>query len=92
VCSSDLAAVAGAGLLARKALNKSWEKKTGRQAPNHEGLADGDWREVVAWTAVTGAVVGLVRLAAHEGVRRSLEEGVDEASEEVEEAGEAIDV
>lgn len=83
------AAVTGASLVARKALNKTWEKKAGRPAPNKEGFDKGDWREIVLWTAVSGAVVGLARLAAHEGLRRALEES---PAEEVDEAAEAIDV
>lgn len=86
------AALAGAGILTRKALNKGWQKQTGRPAPNFQGMAKGDWREIVLWTAVSGAVVGLARLAAHEGIRRTLDDGIAEAGEDVEEASEAIDV
>ncbi|WP_269540098.1 DUF4235 domain-containing protein [Cerasicoccus fimbriatus] len=83
--------VAGAGILARKTMNAAWEKGSGREAPNKKRLNQGDWKEIIMWTAASGAIAGLARLAALEGIHRVAGEGAIEDAGEVGEAAEEIE-
>jgi len=74
--------VGGTSLLTRKALGKGWEKGTGKPVPAGLHTQRHDWRQVLAWGALSGAVVGIARLAAQEGVRHAIED--DELLEQAE--------
>ena len=67
-----LAALAsvGAALAARNATAAVWRNRTGHEPPTNPADPDTDWNEAVAWTVVTGAIVGVARLVARRGAAR----------------------
>jgi hypothetical protein len=56
-------AAASAGILARKTLQKSWEKVTNEPAPKDKGSEDTDLKEAVTWAVVSGIGAGIARMA-----------------------------
>jgi hypothetical protein len=56
-------AAASAGMLARKTLQKSWEKVTNEPAPKDKGSENTDLREAVTWAVVSGIGAGAARMA-----------------------------
>src|SRR5213080_3856650 len=65
-----LATVVGA-LLARKSLAFAWKTATGKAPPANPEHPEVTWPEAVSWAIVSGAVVGLARLAAQKKVAAS---------------------
>jgi hypothetical protein len=63
---ATLAAV-GAAIAARNATSAVWRKRTGHDPPTNPADPDTSWGEAVAWTLVTGALVGVARLVARRG-------------------------
>jgi hypothetical protein len=63
---ATLAAV-GAAIAARNATSAVWRKRTGHDPPMNPADPDTSWGEAVAWTLVTGALVGVARLVARRG-------------------------
>lgn len=59
------AALAGIG--ARALMNNGWKLVRGDEPPQNPAARSVDWSEAVAWTVVTGVVVGLMRLVAERG-------------------------
>lgn len=57
-----------AGIVGKKASVASWKVATGRKPPANSADPDVNWREAAAWAAVSGAIGGLMRLAATRGV------------------------
>lgn len=57
-----------AGILARKGTEQTWTLVTGDQPPRDQSNANVDIKEAVAWALVSGAVVGLTRLAVRRGL------------------------
>jgi hypothetical protein len=58
-----LAALAGAGALARKGTAASWERLADKPPPDSEQKAlEADLREAVAWALLSGAAAGLARM------------------------------
>ena len=55
-------AAASAGILARKTLQKSWEKVTNEPAPKDKGSENTDLKEAVTWAVVSGIGAGLARM------------------------------
>jgi hypothetical protein len=67
---ATVAALIGA-LVARKSLALGWKIATGKEPPanpEHPAVA---WPEAISWAVVSGAVVGLARLAAQKKVAAS---------------------
>jgi hypothetical protein len=66
-----MAVTAGAGLLAERlvynALASGWRALRGDDPPSEPESADVDWREAIAWVAVSGLAMALVGLAARRG-------------------------
>jgi hypothetical protein len=66
-----LAVSAGAGLLAERlavqALARGWRAVRGDDPPSDPQRADVEWREALAWTALSGLTLALVGLAARRG-------------------------
>lgn len=60
----SLVSVLGAAAVAKKALNSSWKAATGKTPPANPADPDVDVKEAVAWAAVSGALIGLARMAA----------------------------
>ena len=60
----SLVSVLGAAAVAKKALNTSWKAATGKNPPANPADPDVDVMEAVAWAAVSGALIGLARMAA----------------------------
>ena len=60
----SLVSVVGAAAVTKKALNTSWKAATGKTPPANPADPDVDVKEAVAWAVVSGAVVGLARMAA----------------------------
>lgn len=56
-------AAASAGMLARKSLQKSWEKVTNEPAPKDKVSENTDLKEAVTWAVVSGIGAGLARMA-----------------------------
>ena len=56
-------AAASAGILARKTLQKSWEKVIGQPAPKDKQSENTDLKEAVTWAVVSGIGAGLARMA-----------------------------
>ncbi|MEQ3639026.1 MAG: DUF4235 domain-containing protein [Alteromonas sp.] len=56
-------AAASAGMLARKTLQKSWEKVTNEPAPKDKGSENTDLQEAVTWAVVSGIGAGAARMA-----------------------------
>ena len=62
------ALLACVGALARQGTEKSWTAIAGTAPPTEDDNRHVDLKEAVAWALISGAVVGLTRLA----VRRSI--------------------
>jgi hypothetical protein len=60
----SLAVALGGAALARKALNTGWKAATGKQPPSNPADPDVDVWEAVAWAAVSGTLVAIVRMLA----------------------------
>jgi hypothetical protein len=60
----SLVSVVGAAAVTKKALNTSWKAATGKTPPANPADPDVDVKEAVAWAIVSGAAVGLARMAA----------------------------
>jgi hypothetical protein len=65
-----IAALIGA-LIARKSLTLAWKVTTGKEPPANPEHPTVTWPEAVTWAIVSGAVVGLARLAAQKKVAAS---------------------
>lgn len=59
------AALAGIG--ARQLMNSGWKLVRRNEPPENPAARSVDWSEAIAWTVVTGVVVGLMRLVAERG-------------------------
>lgn len=59
-----LGAAIGAGMTARAALKASWTAVTKRDPPLNPASRDTAWKEALIWALLTGATVGVARLAA----------------------------
>ncbi|QEG40942.1 DUF4235 domain-containing protein [Roseimaritima ulvae] len=62
-----LGVATGAGLLARQMLQGGWRMALDREPPKNPSSHEVDWRDALLWGAVSGAVVGLVRIASRRG-------------------------
>jgi hypothetical protein len=60
----SLVAVLGAAAVAKKALNTGWKAATGKKPPANPADPDVEAKEAVAWAVVSGALIGLARMAA----------------------------
>jgi hypothetical protein len=60
----SLVAVLGAAAVAKKALNTGWKAATGKTPPANPADPDVEVKEAVAWAVVSGALIGLARMAA----------------------------
>lgn len=58
-----LAAAIGATLLTRKLLAGGWRQAVDRDPPKNPASPEVSWREALLWGAVSGAVIGVVRIA-----------------------------
>lgn len=56
-----------AAMAVRTALSKGWRTVTDDEPPENPASSDTGWREALAWTALTGAAVGITRLLAERG-------------------------
>lgn len=56
-------AAASAGMLARKSLQKTWEKVTNEPAPKDKVSENTDLKEAVTWAVVSGIGAGFARMA-----------------------------
>lgn len=57
-----------ASALARRGTEKSWTLIAGKNPPTDDSNTDVDLREAVSWALLSGAVVGLTRLAVRRGL------------------------
>lgn len=55
---------AGGGMAAKKALHKTWKAVTGNEPPANPEHPRTTWAEAVAYAMISGAFMGLARLAA----------------------------
>lgn len=57
----------GAGFLARQVLQGGWRAALDREPPKNPSSHEVDWQDALLWGAVSGAVVGLARIASRRG-------------------------
>ena len=60
----SLVSALGAAAVMKKALNSGWRAATGKQPPANPADPDVDFREAVAWAAVSGTLIALARMMA----------------------------
>jgi len=65
-----LASVLGA-VVARKTLTLAWKAASGKEPPANPEHPAVTWPEAISWAVVSGAVVGVARLAAHKKIAAS---------------------
>ena len=65
-----IAATAGT-FAARKLLAALWKAASGKEPPANPEHPEVTWTEAVSWAVVSGAVIGLARLAAQKKVAQS---------------------
>ena len=70
----SVVAVLGAAAVAKKALNTGWKAATGKNPPANPADPDVAVGEAVTWAVVSGALIGLARMAAASAGRRLLRE------------------
>ncbi|TWU21686.1 hypothetical protein Pla52o_38730 [Novipirellula galeiformis] len=58
-----LAAAIGATFLARNALQAGWRTALDREPPKNPASSEVDWKDALLWGGVSGAIVGMVRIA-----------------------------
>ncbi len=73
-------AALGAATLMRKSLEKVWLKVTGKEAPVNPESSETSWGEAAAWAMVSGALLGLARLAARRGAITTMSKSADDPS------------
>ena len=56
-------AAIAATFLARNALQASWKLALDREPPKNPASSEVDWKDALLWGAVSGACVGVVRIA-----------------------------
>lgn len=61
------AAAIGATFLARQALQATWKTTLNRTPPKNPASPEVDWKDALLWGAVSGALVGVVRIASRRG-------------------------
>jgi hypothetical protein len=54
----------GSGVAAKRALHKTWKTVTGNEPPANPEHPRTTWPEAIAYAMISGAIVGLARLAA----------------------------
>jgi Protein of unknown function (DUF4235) len=59
-----VAGTVGAAWVARKSMSTSWKMITGNEPPANPEDPDVDWAEAVGWALLSGAAIGMARLAA----------------------------
>ncbi|MGB7327330.1 MAG: DUF4235 domain-containing protein [Rubripirellula sp.] len=57
------AAAMGATFIARNALQAGWRTTLDRDPPKNPASPEVDWKDALLWGAVSGALVGVVRIA-----------------------------
>ncbi|OYP28885.1 DUF4235 domain-containing protein [Rhodopirellula sp. MGV] len=57
------AAAIAATFAARQALQASWRTALDREPPKNPSSPEVDWKDALLWGAVSGAIVGMVRIA-----------------------------
>ena len=60
----SLAAALGAATVAKKTLNTTWQKTTGKTPPANPADPDVEVWEAVTWAVVSGAIIALARMLA----------------------------
>ncbi len=77
-----MVASVGAAVAARNATAAVWRNRTGHEPPTNPADPATGWGEAVAWTLVTGALVGVARLVARRGAARVWEKVEGELPEQ----------
>ncbi len=57
-------AAAAATAVADRGIRSAWKATTGDEPPSNPTNPDVNWREAVTWALLSGAVIGIARLAA----------------------------
>lgn len=60
----SLGAAIGAATVAKKGLNTTWQKATGKQPPANPADPDVEIWEAVAWAALSGTIIQIARMLA----------------------------
>ena len=61
---ATMAGAFGAAFIARKVVTTAWQAITGSEPPANPEDPEVTWAEAAGWALVSGAVIGLARLAA----------------------------
>lgn len=67
-------AAVAAGFLAKKVMVKGWVRARGK-VPGNPATSDTTWNEALVWAAMTGVVIGVVRLLAQRAVAGVFDKG-----------------
>ena len=67
------AAAAGAGWLARNAIERTWSAVTGNPPPQNPESPETTWGEAIAWAVASGVLIEVARLTARRTAARSWE-------------------
>ena len=62
-----MAAAALGGVLARQAIKAGWQTAFRREPPENPVSRDVDWSDALLWGLASGALAGIVRVAARRG-------------------------
>ncbi|SHN21782.1 Protein of unknown function [Cyclobacterium lianum] len=63
--------------LVRRALEKTWEKSTGKEAPKNPYEEGNSLKEVLAWTIATGLLVSVTKVFIRWGVTKGSHQALD---------------
>ncbi|WP_409483958.1 DUF4235 domain-containing protein [Arsenicicoccus dermatophilus] len=76
-------AAALAGVVANKIVNTSWQKATGKEAPSDPTNPEVDWKEALAFAALSGVVMGVARLVAQRQTAKGYVAAVKRQSKDI---------
>lgn len=62
----------GATFLAKMIVTKSWEKKTGRNAPTAADDLENTWREALLWGLLSAVTATVIQITAGRGTQRMI--------------------
>ena len=60
-----------AGLAAKKGLELTWRKATGKEPPSNPESPETTWGEAIGFSVVSGVLIGVARLVARRSAARS---------------------
>jgi hypothetical protein len=74
----------GAGLVARKVLERLWRATRGEDPPSNPASPDTTWGEALVWAVASGVALAVIRLVAQRGAAEAWRAVTGEYPEELE--------